>query len=52
MVNELARDLLGIDDFKLAKFSYTRDELQVKSNKSDKEEKANRVLTEDNEYEK
>ncbi|CAG8754117.1 7471_t:CDS:1, partial [Racocetra fulgida] len=58
-VAELARDLLGIDDLELAKFNYTRDELQVnqdasdncnkESDKSDEEEKANKALTENNE---
>ncbi|CAG8804866.1 7214_t:CDS:1, partial [Racocetra persica] len=61
-VNELARDLLGIDDLELAKFSFTGDELQVnqnivddrdkKSDKSDDEVNVNKISAENNEYEK
>ncbi|CAG8529772.1 9850_t:CDS:2 [Cetraspora pellucida] len=46
-VNELARDLLGIDDLELAKFSFTGDELQ-----SDDEVNINKILAKNNEYEK
>ncbi|CAG8470315.1 211_t:CDS:2 [Racocetra fulgida] len=61
-VNELAKDLLGIDDLELANITYVRNRMPVNQNmsedhykdldRSDKEKNPNELATEDNENEK